>query len=65
MSANATSLSVSFRPADTATSPFSWARYARTGLLTIGAAAVANAAVVYLAQVAVPYDPAFLPLANV
>jgi hypothetical protein len=37
MSANAASLSASFRPADTATSAFNWGRYARTGLFTIGA----------------------------
>src|SRR5205823_768205 len=65
MSAHAASLAASFRPADTATSAFSWGRYARTGLLTIGAAGLANAAFFYLAQVAVPYDPAFLPLGNV
>src|SRR5437763_11401504 len=65
MSANAASLSASFRPADTATSPFSWSRYARIGLLTIGASVLANAVFFYLAQVAVPYDPAFLPLGNV
>ena len=65
MSANAASLSASFRPADTTTSAFSWGRYARTGLLTIGASVVANAVFFYLAQVAVQYDPAFLPLGNV
>jgi len=65
MSANATSLSASFRAADTATSAFTWGGYARLGLLTIGAAVVANAVFFYLAQVAVQYDPAFLPLGNV
>ena len=65
MSANAASLSASFRPADTTTSAFSWGRYARTGLLTIGASVLANAVFFYLAQVAVQYDPAFLPLGNV
>lgn len=65
MSANAASLSASFRPADTATSAFSWGRYARTGLLTIGVAVLANAAFFYLAQVGVQYDPTFLPLGNV
>src|SRR5438128_2142743 len=65
MSANAASLSASFRPADTATSAFTWGRYARTGLLTIGASVLANAVFYYLAQVAVQYDPAFLPLGNV
>jgi hypothetical protein len=65
MSANAASLSASFCRADTATSAFTWGRYARIGLLTIGAAVVGNAAFFYLAQVAVQYDPAFLPLGNV
>src|SRR6202035_4803341 len=65
MSANAASLSASFRPADTTTSAFSWGRYARTGLLTIGASVLANAVFYYLAQVAVHYEPAFLPLGNV
>jgi hypothetical protein len=65
MSANAASLSASFRVADTATSAFTWGRYARIGLLTIGASVVANAVFFYLAQVAVQYDPAFLPLGNV
>jgi Family of unknown function (DUF6069) len=65
MSANAASLSASFRPSDTDASAFSWGRYTRTGLLTIGAAVVANAVFFYLAQVAVQYDPAFLPLGNV
>ena len=66
MSANAASLSATtFRPADTAPSAFTWRRYARTGLLTIGASVAANAAFYYLAQVAVQYDPAFLPLGNV
>jgi hypothetical protein len=65
MSANAASLSASLRPADTTTHMFSWGRYARTGLLTIGASVLANAVFFYLAQVAVPYDPAFLPLGNV
>jgi hypothetical protein len=65
MSANAASLSASFRPADTASSAFSWGRYARIGLLTIGASVLANAVSFYLAQVAVQYDPAFLPLGNV
>jgi uncharacterized protein DUF6069 len=62
MSATTASLSASYR---TAASAFSWGRYVRTGLLTIGASVVANALFFYLAQVAVQYDPAFLPLANV
>ena len=65
MSANAASLSASFRPADTATSAFTWGRYARTGLLTIGASVFANAVFFYLSQVVVQHDPAFLPLGNV
>jgi len=65
MSANAASLSASFRPADAAISAFSWGRYARRGLLTVGASVLANAVFYYLAQVAVQYDPAFLPLGNV
>ena len=65
MSANAASLSATYRPADTATSAFSWGRYTRTGLLTIGASVAANAVFFYLAQVGVQYDPAFLPLGNV
>lgn len=65
MSVNIASLSASFHPADTATSAFSWGRYARIGLLTIGASVLANAAFFYLAQVSVQYDPAFLPLGNV
>ena len=65
MYANAASLSASFDPADTASSAFSWGRYARTGLLTIGASVLANAVFFYLAQVAVQYDPVFLPLGNV
>ena len=65
MSASAASLSTSFRPTHTAATAFSWGRYARAGLLTIGASVLANAAFFYLAQVAVQYDPAFLPLGNV
>jgi hypothetical protein len=65
MSANAVSLSATYRQADTAISAFSWGRYARTGLLTIGASVLANAVFFYLAQLAVQYDPAFLPLGNV
>jgi hypothetical protein len=65
MSANAASLSTSFRPADTTSSAFSWGRYARTSLLTIGASVLANAVFFYLAQAGVQYDPAFLPLGNV
>jgi len=65
MSATAASLSASLRPTDTTTSAFSWGRYTRTGLLTIGAAVLANSVFFYLAQLAVPYDPAFLPLGNV
>jgi hypothetical protein len=65
MSATAASLSASFRPAGTVSSPFSWGRYARTGLRTIGASVLANAVFFYIAQVGVPYDPAFLPLGNV
>ena len=65
MSASAVSLSTSFRPADTTTPAFTWGRYARAGLLTIGVSVLANAVFFYLAQVAVQYDPAFLPLGNV
>ena len=65
MSTTAVSLSASFRRAGTVSSPFSWGRYARTGLLTIGASVLANAVFFYIAQVGVPYDPAFLPLGNV
>jgi tetratricopeptide (TPR) repeat protein len=65
MSATATSLPTSVRPADSATSVFSWGGYARTGLLTIGASVLANAVLFYLAQVGVPYNPAFLPLGDV
>ena len=65
MSANAASLSTSFRPADTTGSAFSWGRYARAGLLTIGGSVLANAVFFYVAQAGVQYDPAFLPLGNV
>lgn len=65
MSANAASLSASFATADAATRVFSWGRYAGIGLLTIGAAVLANAVLFYLAQVSVQYNPAFLPLGNV
>src|SRR2546428_6718469 len=67
MSANAASLSATYREfdTDTATSAFSWRRYAATGLLTIGASVLANAVFFYLAQIVVQYDPAFLPLGNV
>jgi hypothetical protein len=65
MSANAASLSITIRPADTAISAFGWGRYARTGLLTICASVLANAVFFYLAQVVVQYDPVFLPLGNV
>ncbi len=65
MSASAVSLSTSFRPADTTTPAFTWGRYARAGLLTIGVSVLANAVFFYLVQVAVQYDPAFLPLGNV
>jgi hypothetical protein len=65
MSANATSLSATHRQASTRSSAFSWGRYARTGLLTIGAAVLANAMFFYLAQLVVQYNPAFLPLGNV
>jgi tryptophan-rich sensory protein len=65
MSANAVSLSSTYRQADSATSAFSWGRYARTALLTTGASVLANAVFFYLAQLAVQYDPAFLPLGNV
>ena len=65
MSANAASLCTSFNTADAATSAFSWSRYARIELLTIGAAVLANAVFFYLAQVLVQDDPAFLPLGNV
>src|SRR5207248_7959797 len=54
-----------YRQADAASSAFNWGRYARSGLLTIGASVLANTAFFYLAQVAVQYDPAFLPLGNV
>src|SRR2546428_5603054 len=64
MSANAASISASFRLA-TPLPAFSWGLYARTGLLTIGASVLANTVFFYLAQVAVLYDPAFLPLGNV
>jgi hypothetical protein len=64
LSANAASLSANL-PADTATGAFSWGRYARIGLLTIGAAVLANAVFFYLAQLGMQYDPAFLPLGNV
>jgi hypothetical protein len=65
MSANAASLSSRYHRSESAVSAFSWARYARTGLLTIGASVLANAVFYYAAQVAVQYDPAFLPLGNV
>jgi hypothetical protein len=65
MSADTTSLSATYRQASTVSSAFSWGRSARTGLLTVGAAVLANAVFYYAAQVAVPYDPAFLPLGNV
>jgi hypothetical protein len=65
MSANAASLSASLRPTRATPSAFTWGRYARVGLLTAGASVLANAAFFYLAQVAVQYDPAFLPLGNV
>jgi hypothetical protein len=65
MSANAASLSASRHSTDTTASPFSWGRYARIGLLTIGASVLANSVFFYLAQVGVAYDPAFLPLGNV
>jgi hypothetical protein len=57
MSANAASLSATLRPIDT-TSAFSWGRYARIGLLTIGTSVLANAVFFYLAQVA---DFAYIP----
>jgi hypothetical protein len=65
MSANAISLSASFRSDDTASRAFTWGHYARTGLLTIGASVLANAVFFYVAQAAVQYDPTFLPLGNV
>jgi tryptophan-rich sensory protein len=65
MSANAASLSATYRQTAAATSAFSWGRYARTGLLTIAASVLANSIFFYAAQVAVQYDPAFLPLGNV
>jgi Family of unknown function (DUF6069) len=65
MSANAASLSATYRQADTAIHAFSWGRYVRTGLLTICGSVLANAVFFYVAQVAVQYDPAFLPLGNV
>ena len=65
MSSTAASISAHFHTADRASSTFSWGRYARTGLLTICASVLANAVFFYLAQVAVQYDPAFLPLGNV
>ena len=42
MSASAVSLSTSFRPTDTTTPAFTWGRYARAGLLTIGVSVLAN-----------------------
>jgi len=48
MSASAVSLSTSFRPADTTTPAFTWGRYARAGLLTIGVSVLANAVFFYL-----------------
>jgi hypothetical protein len=65
MSANAASLSTTFRSTDIASSAFTWSRYARTALFTIGASVAANAALFFVAQVGVQYDPAFLPLGNV
>ena len=65
MSATAASLSTSLRPIASTSSAFTWGRYARIGLLTVGASVLANAAFFYLAQLAVQYDPAFLPLGNV
>ena len=65
MSATAASISTSFHTADALSGAFSWGRYARIGLLTIGASVAANAVFFYLAQAAVQYDPAFLPLGNI
>ena len=65
MSATAAWISTSFHTVDAANSAFSWGRYERIGLLTIGASVPANAVFFYLAQVAVQYEPAFLPLGNV
>jgi hypothetical protein len=50
------------RAIDSTSGASSWGRYARIGLLTIGASVLATALFFYLAQVAVPYDSAFLPL---
>ena len=65
MSATAASLAATPRAIDSTSGAFSWGRYARIGLLTVGASVLANAAFFYLAQLAVQYDPAFLPLGNV
>jgi len=65
MSANASSLVATPGAIDSTSGAFSWGRYARIGLLTISASVLANAVFFYLAQVAVPYDSAFLPLGNV
>jgi tryptophan-rich sensory protein len=65
MSTSAASLSATLRPIDSTARAFGWGGYARSGLRTIGAAVLANAVFFYLAQVAVQYDPAFLPLGNV
>jgi Family of unknown function (DUF6069) len=65
MSANAASLSATIHAASAAASAFSWGRYARSALLTIGASVLANTVFFYLAQAVVQYDPAFLPLGNV
>ena len=65
MATNAASLSAKYRRANTVSSAFTWGRYTRIGLLTIGASVLANAVFFYVAQIAVQYDPAFLPLGNV
>jgi hypothetical protein len=65
MSANAASLAATPSAVDSTSGAFSWNRYAGIGLLTIGASVLANVVFFYLAQVAVPYDSAFLPLGNV
>ena len=65
MSANAASIASSLRRADTISRAFTWGHYARTALLTSAAAVLANSVFFYAAQLAVQYDPTFLPLGNV
>ncbi len=42
-----------------------WGRVARVGLATVAAAVAANALVYFVGGALIPYDPQFLPLANV